>query len=89
MANVNETLAQRATTHGSFSEVSRIAQTLKSMRDATLKTSMSDVQTEAFDMIASKIGRILSGNPNEKDHWHDIAGYASLVVKYLEEKSED
>ncbi|WP_257617167.1 hypothetical protein [Campylobacter pinnipediorum] len=35
-------------------------------------------------MIAHKIARILAGNPNYKDHWDDIAGYATLVSKELE-----
>ena len=30
-------------------------------------------------MIAHKIGRILAGNPDFKDHWDDIAGYAVLI----------
>ncbi len=30
-------------------------------------------------MIAHKIGRIVSGNPNVQDHWDDIAGYAKLA----------
>lgn len=35
-------------------------------------------QREALDMIAVKISRILSGDPNHADHWDDIAGYAYL-----------
>ena len=34
-------------------------------------------------MIVHKIGRILAGNPNHSDHWHDIAGYATLVDAQL------
>jgi hypothetical protein len=41
-------------------------------------------QREALDMIQHKIGRILAGNPNHHDHWHDIAGYATLVANELE-----
>jgi hypothetical protein len=37
------------------------------------------MQREALDMILHKIARIVNGNPNETDHWHDIAGYATLV----------
>lgn len=44
---------------------------------------LSFEQCEALDMIQHKIGRILSGNPNEPDHWHDIAGYATLVENIL------
>ena len=35
-------------------------------------------------MILHKIGRILAGDPNHKDHWVDIAGYANLPIKEIE-----
>jgi hypothetical protein len=41
------------------------------------------MQRESLDMIAHKIARILNGNPNVHDHWHDIAGYATLVANDL------
>jgi len=34
-------------------------------------------------MNAHKIGRILNGDPNWSDSWHDIAGYAQLVANRL------
>jgi hypothetical protein len=30
-----------------------------------------------------KMSRILCGNPNEPDHWRDIAGYATLIENIL------
>jgi hypothetical protein len=44
--------------------------------------SLSYQQAEALDMIASKLSRIMC-NPNHKDSWHDIAGYATLVEETL------
>lgn len=44
-------------------------------------------QREALDMIASKIARILNGDPNYDDNWIDIAGYATLVAKRLQGQS--
>lgn len=41
-------------------------------------------QAQSLDAIADKIGRILAGNPDFKDHWHDIQGYAALVHRELE-----
>jgi hypothetical protein len=35
-------------------------------------------------MILMKLARVIAGNPNEPDHWRDIAGYAELVVRSLE-----
>ena len=34
-------------------------------------------------MISTKLARIASGNPNELDHWKDIAGYADLSSAQL------
>jgi hypothetical protein len=46
------------------------------------------IQVEALEMIAHKIGRILSGDPNHQDHWDDIAGYAKLVSERLQGKPQ-
>jgi hypothetical protein len=40
---------------------------------------LSDAKKEVLEMIAVKIGRILNGDPNYKDSWHDIIGYVKLV----------
>jgi hypothetical protein len=38
------------------------------------------VIAESLDMILHKIGRIVAGDAAFKDHWVDIAGYATLVA---------
>ena len=43
---------------------------------------------EALDLIASKIGRMLSGNLNYIDNWHDIAGYATLIENRLKQTEQ-
>jgi hypothetical protein len=35
-------------------------------------------------MICSKLARLACGDADHVDSWHDIAGYATLVVKDLE-----
>jgi len=45
-------------------------------------------QRESLEMIANKIGRVLSGDSDFLDHWQDIAGYASLIVKELEDDGQ-
>lgn len=49
--------------------------------------SLASDQKESLEMIAHKIGRILNGDPNYSDSWHDIAGYAKLVGDRLDGKS--
>ncbi len=40
---------------------------------------LSATQRESLDLIATKIARILSGDPNHEDHWLDIEGYARIA----------
>lgn len=48
---------------------------------------LDDVQRESLSMIFHKIGRILAGDPNFRDHWDDIAGYAKLAADRCKPKS--
>lgn len=50
--------------------------------------NLTSSQQEALDMIFHKIGRILNGDPNYADSWHDIAGYATLVEQELLAKQD-
>jgi DNA-binding Xre family transcriptional regulator len=74
-----EILAERATTHGDFSDNARISQALKGILS---EGHYTDLQQEALDMICLKLSRIVC-NPNVKDHWDDIAGYAKLAADRL------
>ncbi len=39
---------------------------------------------EAAEMILHKLARLLNGDPNHRDSWADIAGYAELVVRNID-----
>lgn len=82
---IEQTLQDRKKTHGDFSYHALITQNIKCMMNENRSrwAGLSPSQRKALEMIAHKIGRILAGNPNEPDHWHDIAGYATLVQKEL------
>jgi len=83
--DIQSTLNQRKNTHGDFRDNASIMQALKATMRAgkNWDINLSTFQKEALEMIQHKIGRILSGNPDEPDHWHDIAGYATLVENIL------
>ena len=84
--NVNETLEQRANTHGDFHDNATISQEIKHLIFTSPNVAeFLPVQAEALDMIAQKIARICCGDPNEVDHWLDISGYSTLVCKSLTE----
>lgn len=82
--SVQTTLNERKNTHGDFTTQSQTVQDMKvAFRGCPLWATMRTDQREALDMIAGKISRILHGNPDEPDHWRDIAGYATLVENRL------
>lgn len=81
---MTDILEERAATHGPFCGVAVVAQDIKAIiSQASGYPNLSLQQKEALDMIASKIGRVVCGDPNEKDHWVDIAGYATLIGRTL------
>ena len=79
---IDAILAEREKTHGSFSVHAECTQTLEdtfySYKNYSFFTA---VQLEALHMIFHKLGRIAAGSPHFRDHWDDIAGYATLVSR--------
>lgn len=86
LPDVKATLEERGKRYGKFTGHARITQELRRViSDHTPVTGghLAPDQQEALDMICHKIGRILNGDPNYADSWHDIAGYAQLVADRL------
>lgn len=82
--SIEKTLDGRESTYGKFSHHAEISQELKEvMYRYTNPDALSNCQKEALEMIMHKIARIINGNPNHVDNWHDIAGYATLVEREL------
>ena len=87
---MTDLLNERAKTHGDFAETARMSQALKSLMGTGYRyPELSDVQCEALDMIAVKIARILAGDPDQPDHWRDIAGYAQLAINACNASESD
>ena len=84
MTDVNVILNERESQYGSFDNVALYTELVNKVLSNN-KEQRTDVMNMAIYMIASKLARIASGNPTHKDSWVDIAGYAQLVVKHLEE----
>jgi len=83
---VDAILDSRAKDYGAFADNARLAQALKrAMADHASDhgRTFADDQWEALEMIASKMSRIVNGNPDKVDNWDDIAGYAKLVADQL------
>jgi len=80
--NIDMLLAERGKVHGDYTEHAQITQDLKQViYKARNWPVLTYVQREALDMLAHKMGRILAGDPNHRDHWDDICGYSRLVAE--------
>ena len=72
------------TIHGEFTDDAAASQSIKAaIRAGRNWQGLSDIQMEALKLIATKIARILSGDPNHPDHWADIEGQARLAHEQL------
>ncbi len=84
--SIEKVLEERKKTHGDFTNHASLSQALKyTMSQAGGYEHLSPDKREALEMIMHKVARILNGNPEVKDHWTDIIGYATLVEKTLNE----
>lgn len=87
--NVDATLAERGLRYGKFIGHAEVAQRLKAVISSELakrNKRLAPDQQEALDMVCHKIGRIINGDPDYADSWHDVAGYAKLVDDRLNGK---
>ena len=84
--SVENTLNTRAAVHGNYVDAA-------SFKDSVLQEcvncktgnweKLGPVGRQTVHMIIEKLGRIMYGDPLFSDHWHDIAGYATLMDNYL------
>ena len=84
--SVQQTITERGQRYGEFNEHARITQNIKrAMVDSPNWQNLSDDKKESLEMLAHKVGRILNGDPEYKDSWHDLSCYATLVANTLED----
>lgn len=85
-AGLDKLLGSRAAVYGKFADNARLAQALKrtmAEHAQDMARDFTDDQWEALEMIATKISRIVNGDPDSVDQWDDIAGYATLIAERL------
>lgn len=84
--SVDTTLEERGQRYGAFIGHATVTCRLKRVVASELQDRNKHLEPdmlEALDMICHKLGRIINGDENYADSWHDIAGYATLVEKRL------
>ena len=80
MPEIKDTLKERGNRYGDFTHHAIICQDIKNqMNNREGWARLSPDKKQALEVIADKIARILNGDPEYKDNWHDIAGYATLA----------
>lgn len=87
---VGLTLAERGSRYGDFSNHAAIAMDIKDcMRKEVGWTRLSQDKQQALDVIADKVARVLNGDPEYRDNWHDIQGYAKLAEDRCRDHTPD
>lgn len=86
ICGVDATLAERQSTYGSFEDVAFVTENIMSVLSQVRTNGLTDLphtHRMALYMIASKMARIVNGDFNHFDSWHDIGGYSKLIEKLI------
>ena len=90
LKSVSDTLKERQQQYGCFEDVAMVTRKIMNAIEwARGKDKLPEPHYEALHMIASKIARIVNGNCNSIDEWHDIGGYAKLIENLIGEDEDD
>lgn len=82
---IEKTLSERGNTYGTFESNAELTQKLKDVvHNADGWDNLTYAQREAIEMVFHKFSRIINGNPNFHDSWHDAIGYLSLIERSLD-----
>ncbi len=86
--NIEHTLQERKETHGEFKDVAYTSQLLKNVIKNTGKNyeELSHSKTEAIENILQKLSRLVNGDSNHIDSWHDICGYSQLIIEEIQDE---
>ena len=87
--NIDATLAERQSQYGSFTSVANTTgQLMAVIKNSPNGHTMPYAHEEALHMICSKIARIMNGDFNHLDSWHDIGGYSKLIEDLIGDNNE-
>ena len=80
---VDATLTERQSQYGCYEDVAHVTQQILSALRVGNYDELPAPMKESLHMIASKMARIVNGDPEYLDNWHDIGGYAKLIEKLI------
>ena len=80
---IDATLAERQSTYGCFEDVAFVTENIINVLKKCNYNEMPHTHRMAMYMIASKMARLVNGDCNHLDSWHDIGGYAKLIENLI------
>ena len=83
---IEATLAERQAQYGCFEDVAFVTENIMATLSKVRTNGLNDLpypHRMALYMIASKMARIVNGDFNYRDNWHDISGYSKLIEDLL------
>lgn len=84
LGGIEATLAERQAQYGDFKDVAATTERLfAELKGGASFVDLSNEQRMAMYMICSKMARIVNGDVNHLDSWHDIGGYSKLIEDSL------
>jgi hypothetical protein len=79
MSNIDQTLTERGGRYGTYKDNAQLTQELLAVVMAHPNwRHLSYPHRETIHMIFHKLSRLVNGDPDYFDSWHDIEGYAKL-----------
>jgi hypothetical protein len=86
--NLDERMRDKQITNGPFEDMAQLAQGLKfALRRGRNWEPMPPESKEALELIATRIAKILTGDPNDARHWNDLVILAQIRSEALEAKT--
>lgn len=87
MSDINKTLAERGSKYGDFTDNARISEGLMDLlRREEGYQNLRPIHRAALNVITQKMARIVNGDPEYLDNWHDMEGYSKLAYDRCEEE---
>jgi len=85
MTNLDQFLLEQSLRYGSFQDVANRTTKIFGaiLHNAPQTPSITPLYMEALHMISAKLARLVNGQINDLDSWHDIAGYALLIYNQI------
>lgn len=88
LSKVDETLSERQSQYGCFEDVAFVTENIISIMKRCGYDNMPHPHRMAMYMIVSKMARLVNGDCNHLDSWHDIGGYAKLIENLIGGENE-